>query len=150
MYVLAHTWLTRDEQRCCATVLVKIGLPCDCHCPRMQVRVGGADKRNGVKSQSKDKQGSVVSFPTSVREVPQADTTRGSTFPTQPHLTHTHTLPPMVRHHPTASIPPIPNLRDCLTSISTFIAKLAFHPISSPRSSPPPIITFTPRLSPTS
>lgn len=44
MYVLAHTWLADVEQRC-ATV-------------PYAGAVGGADKRNGVKSQSKDKQGS--------------------------------------------------------------------------------------------
>lgn len=55
MYVLAHTWRAGDEQRC-ATVLAKNGAAV--RLCSYAGAVGGADKRNGVKSQSKDKQGS--------------------------------------------------------------------------------------------
>lgn len=109
MYVLAHTWRAVDEQRC-TTVLAKTGAAVQL-CPYAGA-VGGADKRNGVKGQSKDKQGSGLISTVGrgrYRRLTLSAGVRPRYSPTQPHTTT----------HPTASIPPIPNLRDCLTSISS-------------------------------
>lgn len=127
-----------------------------CDCPRKKWcccatvpyagAVGGADKRNGVKSQSKDKQGSGTHFHGArgrYRRLTLSTRARPRYSPTQPHTTT----------HPTASIPPIPNLRDCLTSISSLNLNLdlVHRETSLPPStpcSPSPSKLFTPTHTP--
>lgn len=124
-----------EKKWCCCTTLPYAGA------------VGGADKRNGVKSQSKDKQGSVGSFQWRAREIPQADTTHGVLFPTQPHThthTHTHALTHLHDHqrcynHPPNRIhsahPKSPGLPNLILdpeppTLTSFIAKLPLPPCS--------------------